>query len=374
MNNIEYKDGYIPDILIVDDIPANLALLGHILKNFGYKVRPVPNGTLALKVAEKEKPDLIFLDIMMPEMDGFEVCRKFKENKDLSDVPIIFISALNETNDIVKALEAGGSDYITKPFKAEEVKARAATHIKLYLQTKELQKANAEKDKFFSIIAHDLKSPFSNFLGVTQTLEEMLPVLSMDDIQSFASSMHKSATVLFRLLENLLQWSRIQRGLIPYEPMETPIKPIINEGVFMSQDAALKKEIEIIQKIPDDLNTFSDKNMLLTVIRNLTSNAVKFTPRGGKITISANNTDDNYVEIAVKDTGIGIPEIMAKNIFSIDVKTSRDGTEGEPSTGLGLLLCKEFVEKNGGKIRLESEENVGSTFYFTIPRKNYHNY
>ncbi|MEA5005963.1 MAG: hybrid sensor histidine kinase/response regulator [Rikenellaceae bacterium] len=374
MNNIEYKDGYIPDILIVDDIPANLALLGHILKNFGYKVRPVPNGTLALKVAEKEKPDLIFLDIMMPEMDGFEVCRKFKENKDLSDVPIIFISALNETNDIVKALEAGGSDYITKPFKAEEVKARAATHIKLYLQTKELQKANAEKDKFFSIIAHDLKSPFSNFLGVTQTLEEMLPVLSMDDIQSFASSMHKSATVLFRLLENLLQWSRIQRGLIPYEPMETPIKPIISEGVFMSQDAALKKEIEIIQKIPDDLNTFSDKNMLLTVIRNLTSNAVKFTPRGGKITISANNTDDNYVEIAVKDTGIGIPEIMAKNIFSIDVKTSRDGTEGEPSTGLGLLLCKEFVEKNGGKIRLESEENVGSTFYFTIPRKNYHNY
>ncbi len=368
MNSIEFKDGYIPDILIVDDIPANLALLGHILKNIGYKVRPVPNGALALKVAEKEKPDLIFLDIMMPEMDGFEVCRRLKENKELSDVPIIFISALNETNDIVKALEAGGSDYITKPFKAEEVKARAATHIKLHLQTKELQKANAEKDKFFSIIAHDLKSPFSNFLGVTQTLEEMLPVLSMEDIQSFASSMHKSAIILFRLLENLLQWSRIQRGMIPFEPLETQIKPIISEGVFMSQEAANKKEIEIIMNIPEDLTTYSDRNMLLTVIRNLSSNAVKFTPRGGKIVISAYCTDDNYVEISVNDSGIGMPEIMSKNIFSIDVKSNRDGTEGEPSTGLGLLLCKEFVEKNGGKIRLDSEENVGSTFYFTIPR------
>lgn len=369
MNSIGLKDGYIPDILIVDDIPANLALLGHILKNFGYKVRPVPSGALALKVAEKEKPDLIFLDIMMPEMDGFEVCRRLKENKDLSDVPIIFISALNDTNDIVKALEAGGSDFITKPFKAEEVKARAATHIRLHLQTKELQKANAEKDKFFSIIAHDLKSPFSNFLGVTQTLEEMLPVLSMEDIQAFATSMHKSATILFRLLENLLQWSRIQRGMIPYEPLEAQVKTLISEGVFMSLEGAKKKEIEIILDIPEDLNTYSDRNMLLTVVRNLTSNAVKFTPRGGKIIISANIIDDNYVEIAVKDSGIGMPESMANNIFSIDVKTNRDGTEGEPSTGLGLLLCKEFVEKNGGKIRLESEENVGSIFYFTIPRK-----
>jgi len=155
MSNDYVSSQNIPNILIVDDVPANLILLGHILKNLGYKVRPVPNGMLALKVAEKEKPDLILLDVMMPDMDGFEVCRRLKEDQNLSDVPIIFISALSDTNDIIKALTCGGADYIAKPFHAEEVKARVATHLKLYQQSKELQKINAEKDKFFSIIAHD---------------------------------------------------------------------------------------------------------------------------------------------------------------------------------------------------------------------------
>ncbi|HON54492.1 MAG TPA: hybrid sensor histidine kinase/response regulator [Bacteroidales bacterium] len=366
MNNIDFKDGYIPDILIVDDMPANLVLLGHILKNVGYKVRPVPNGQLALKVAEKEKPDLIFLDIMMPEMDGFEVCRKFKENPDLNDIPIIFISALNDTENIVKALNSGGSDYITKPFKAEEVRARAATHIKLYLQAKELLKANAEKNKFFSIIAHDLKSPFSNFLAVTQTLEEMLPQLTTDEIRSFASSMHKSATILYRLLENLLQWSRIQRGLITYEPREFQINSLITESVSMYKDTAKNKEIEISLYVPENLKAYADVNMLQTVVRNLLSNSIKFTPRGGKIFINAKTLDEEYIEISIRDTGIGMPPAIADNLFRIDVKTNRDGTEGEPSTGLGLLLCKEFVEKNKGKIYLESEENAGTTFHFTV--------
>jgi len=369
MNSIDLKDGYQPDILIIDDMPANLALLGHILKNIGYRVRPVPNGQLALKVAEKEKPDLIFLDIMMPDMDGFEVCRKFKENPELNDIPIIFISALNDTENIVKALNSGGSDYITKPFKAEEVRARAATHIKLYLQAKELLKANAEKDRFFSIIAHDLKSPFSNFLGVTQTLEEMLPQLTMDEIREFASSMRKSATTLYRLLENLLQWSRIQRGLIPYEPKELQVNSLIAECVSMFKDTAKNKEIKIFLDIPENLKVYADENMLQTVVRNLLSNALKFTPRGGKIFINAETLDEEYIEVSIRDTGIGMPLSIVNNLFRIDVKTNRDGTEGEPSSGLGLLLCKEFVEKNKGKIYLESEENIGTTFHFTVARK-----
>ncbi len=341
--------------------------MGHILKDIGYKVRPVPNGTLALKVAEKEKPDLVLLDIMMPDMDGFEVCRRFKEDPNLNDIPIIFISALNDTKDIVKALNSGGTDFITKPFQAEEVKARVANHLKLYQQKLDLQKINAEKNKFFSIIAHDLKSPFSAFLGITQMLEEVLPDLTKEEIQSFASNMRSSATTLFRLLENLLQWARIQQGLIPFVPKMEPLSLMVDESIFMISESAKNKEITVLNSISEDLEVFADKNMLQTIIRNLVSNAVKFTPKGGEIIISAKPTDNKMIEISVKDSGIGMPPSMASNLFRLDVKSNRSGTEGEPSTGLGLVLCKEFVEGHGGQIKVDSEEGKGSVFSFTLP-------
>ena len=367
MKNMYESPGYIPNILIVDDVLANLRLLDHILREKGYKVRPVTNGTLALQVAEKEKPDLVLLDIMMPDIDGFEVCRRFKENPKLSDVPIIFISALNDTKDIVKALTSGGADYITKPFKAEEVRVRVATHLNIYLQQKELQKLNAQKDKFFSIIAHDLRGPFSSFLGVTQLLDEMLPELSREEIRDFAASMRTSATNLYSLLENLLQWAKNQQGLTPFSPMKELLLSLVNESILTLLEPAKNKEIEIVNNIDGDIEVFADKNMLQTVIRNLVSNAIKFTPKGGNITLSAKANSASDVEISVKDSGIGMNETMVNNLFQLDAKTNRPGTEGEMSTGIGLLLCKDFVETHGGEIRVESEEGKGSVFHFNIP-------
>jgi len=358
---------YIPNILIVDDVPANLRLLDHILRDKGYKVRPVPNGTLALQVAEKEKPDLILLDVMMPDIDGFEVCRRLKENPKLNDIPIIFISALNDTNDIVKALTAGGADFITKPFKAEEVRVRVETHLNLYFQKKELQRINAEKDRFFSIIAHDLRGPFSSFLGVTQLLDEKLSELTKEDIQDFAASMRISATNLFSLLENLLQWAKIKQGLIPFEPTNMLLFKIAEESIVNVHEPAKNKGIEIVNDIEDGVEVYADKNMLQTVIRNLVSNAIKFTPKGGKISINAKVGEDKTAEISVKDSGIGMNQTMVANLFRLDVRTNRPGTEGEASTGLGLILCKDFIEKQGGKIWVESEEGKGSVFYFTVP-------
>lgn len=367
MNNKIEQPGYIPNILIVDDVLANLRLLDHILREKGYKVRPVPNGTLALQVAEKEKPDLVLLDIMMPDIDGFEVCRRFKENPKLSDIPIIFISALNDTKDIVKALTSGGADYITKPFKAEEVRVRVATHLNIYFQQKELQKVNAQKDKFFSIIAHDLRGPFSSFLGVTQLLDEMLPELSRDEIRDFAVNMRSSATNLYSLLENLLQWAKNQQGLIPFTPIKEVLLTLINESILTFHEPAKNKGIEIVNNIDGKIEVFADKNMIQTVIRNLVSNAIKFTPKGGNITLSANANSENGVEVSVKDSGIGMDEVMVNNIFRLDAKTNRPGTEGEMSTGIGLLLCKDFVETHGGEIRVESEVGKGSVFRFNIP-------
>jgi signal transduction histidine kinase len=357
----------VPNILIVDDVPANLRLLDHILKDKGYKVRPVPNGTLALQVAEKEKPDIILLDVMMPDIDGFEVCRRIKENPKLNDVPIIFISALNDTNDIVKALTSGGADFITKPFKAEEVRVRVATHLNIYWQKKELQRLNAEKDKFFSIIAHDLRGPFSSFLGVTQLLDEKLSELTREDIQDFAASMRSSATNLFNLLENLLQWAKIKQGLIPFEPTNILLFKIAEESIVNVHEAAKNKGIGIVNNIGDSIEVYADKNMLQTVIRNLVSNAIKFTPRGGKIFLEAKDGKDQAVEVSVKDSGIGMNQVMVDNLFRLDVRTNRPGTEGEASTGLGLILCKDFIEKQGGQIWVESEEGKGSVFHFTVP-------
>ena len=230
-----------------------------------------------------------------------------------------------------------------------------------------LLKLNAEKDKFFSIIAHDLKGPFSGFLGLTEIMANNLPNLTMDEIQKISVNMRISATNLFRLLENLLEWARMQQGLIPFNPEIIRLLPVVDECINIVLGSAKNKGIEFNCDIPEDLHIIADSNMLQTILRNLASNAVKFTPKGGEIEVSAKINIDKSIEISVKDTGIGMSGTMVDILFGLNDKTNRKGTEGEPSTGLGLLLCKDFVEKHGGKIWVESEELKGSTFYFTIP-------
>ncbi|MFZ4402336.1 MAG: PAS domain-containing sensor histidine kinase, partial [Bacteroidales bacterium] len=233
-------------------------------------------------------------------------------------------------------------------------------------QNSDLQKLISEKDKFFSIISHDLRSPFNSFLGLTQIMAEELPSLTMEQLQKFADSMRKSATNLFRLLENLLEWSQIQQGIIPFNPEILDLHIVVKESIEMLLDAAEKKDIKMSYQIDNDLKIVGDNNMLQTIIRNLFSNAVKFTPLGGNINIAAKIVSDNTVEVSIKDTGIGIKEDRIASLFSLDVNSSRKGTEGELGSGLGLILCKEFVEKQGGKLWVESEEGTGSCFYFTL--------
>ena len=233
-------------------------------------------------------------------------------------------------------------------------------------KNEELQKLNAEKDKFFSIIAHDLRSPFNGFLGLTQLMAEELPTMTIDQLQKIAVSMRNSASKLFNLLENLLEWSRIQQGLIPFVPVNLELSQLIMDSTEIMLENANKKEINLSIDIPDNCNVFADKNMLQTIVRNLVSNAVKFTAKGGKINITVKSLSPDTIEVSINDTGIGMNKEFLENIFRIDTDTTRKGTEGESSTGLGLLLCKEFVEKNGGKLWAESEEGKGSIFYFTL--------
>jgi len=230
-----------------------------------------------------------------------------------------------------------------------------------------LRRINAEKDKFFSIIAHDLRGPFSGFMGLTNIMSEELPNLTMDEIQDLALTLKDSATTLHRLLENLLQWSHIQRGLMPFNPKAVQLRAIADESIALIVDSVREKEIEIINAISEGFIVFADIDMLQSIMRNVVSNAVKFTPKGGNVSLSAKATEDNSVEISIKDTGIGMSKVMVDNLFKLDAQTNRTGTEGEPSSGLGLLLCKEFIEKHSGKIWVESEEGKGSVFHLTFP-------
>lgn len=246
---------------------------------------------------------------------------------------------------------------------------RKKAESEIRLKNEELHRMNVEKDKFFSIIAHDLRSPFNGFLGLTELMVEDLPTMSMDDIKKIALIMRTSATNLFSLLGNLLDWSRLQRGLSTFSFESFLLKPKISESMVFVMDGANKKGITVSYDVPGDLEVYADRNMVAGMIRNIASNAVKFTNKGGNIAISAKPVADNFVEISIKDSGIGMNQEMIDHLFLLDVNTSRSGTEGEYSTGLGLILCKDFIEKHGGKLWVESEEEKGSTFRFTLPGK-----
>jgi PAS domain S-box-containing protein len=236
----------------------------------------------------------------------------------------------------------------------------------ILLKNEMLLAINAEKDKFFSIMAHDLKGPMSAFVSATEILTEDIQNMTLDEIREIMISMRTDASNLYKLLENLLEWSRLKRGVIEYNLEKLNLKSIVNSCIEALNSSALKKKININVTIPQEISITADRHMIETVVRNFVSNAIKFTPAGGLIFISASVSGDKTVEVIIRDTGIGMKPDLLNRLFFINEKTSRQGTDGEPSTGLGLMLCKEFIEKHGGLIRVESEEGKGSTFIFTL--------
>lgn len=232
---------------------------------------------------------------------------------------------------------------------------------------KNLKLINAEKDKFFSIIAHDLRSPFNGFLGLTDLLMNDLSSMEAEEIESFASNMNKSAYHLFSLLENLLEWSQMQNRLIKFNPTTVNLNDEISFILNTMEESFKGKDIKSSKNILHETTVLADKHMLNTVFRNLISNAFKFTPKGGKIEITSMVGTENNIEIAIKDSGIGMSEKIIQNLFSLSGKINRKGTDDEDSSGLGLLLVKDYLDKHNGKINVYSQEGVGSTFTISLP-------
>jgi len=227
---------------------------------------------------------------------------------------------------------------------------------------------NTVKDRFFSIIAHDLRSPLSCILGLSKMISEDISDFTTEQTQEIASNIHITADNLYHLLENLLEWAKVQQNLISVDLKPVKVLSVVQENVTLFADTFKNKNLGISINISKEIQVSADTNMMKTIVRNLISNAIKFTPQGGHIEISTKITNENEVEISIRDSGIGMgPEIL-KNLFCLDVSTCRKGTENESSTGFGLLLCKEFIEKLGGKISVESECGKGSDFHFSLPK------
>ncbi len=559
-------------ILVVDDDEFTRIKISRTLAYHKYTIFLANDGEQALKIVQTQSFDLILLDIILPGIDGFEICRRLMSNSATREIPIIFMTALTDVDDKVKGFELGAVDYITKPIQPEEMVARVNTHLRLRRLTgrlkeayareqqrrqlsdtlrevakivsstleqeqvfdlilsqlekvviyhrasiilldgerlqvvavhsdsgkivdpktitvsyyplnelvltekrpilipdtradtrwvsrgyplrvssfigapllmqdrpigllgisrtdgiayteddsqtvfafalqvamaventrlmeqmqieltertraeialqranQELIKLNADKDKFFSILAHDLKGPFMPLLGNLQLLMSSAEVWSQDEIRTMTSSMYISAKRVMSLLESILEWARLQMGRMSYNPSPLNLTEIVERNIYLMGDGALRKKLQLINQLEPFVAVEADESMIDTVFRNLLSNAIKFTPQGGQIILSTKlhpleggQPDDEppsprFVAVSVRDTGVGISQAEVEKIFTIGGHHSTIGTDEEQGTGLGLVICREMIHRHGGQIWVESEVGHGTTFTFTIP-------
>ncbi len=358
-----------PLILIVDDTLKNIQVLGNILRDKGYSISVATSGKQSLGLVKTEEPDLILLDIQMPEMDGFEVCEILKSNPDTKNIPVIFLTAVVDPEKIVHGFELGAVDYIMKPFNTAELAVRVATQIEIKQSREKLVELNATKDKFFSIIAHDLRNPFAGIMGLSELMETKLTEANLKaehELLKYNEMILSTTKSAFGLLNTLMEWARSQTGQITVNPQNISMKFLVANAIAIVQGNALNKNITIENKCREEDIVFADDTLTKTILRNLLANAIKFTHKNGKVIVSTQKKE-NFLEISVTDTGVGIDPKNIHKIFRIDSKFTCQGTEKEKGTGLGLILCKEFVEMQDGTIWVESELGKGSKFTFTLP-------
>ena len=370
-------------ILIVDDTKANLDLLCELLEAQGYSIAMAPNGDTALRIADRFKPDLILLDVMMPGIDGFEVCRRLKANPQTARIPVIFITAQNETESVVTGFEVGGVDYIAKPFHQEEVRVRVRTHLSNDHLARELSQKNDElthanrqiresaerKSAFLASMSHEIRTPITIIKGYVDNMLAGIGGELSDRHQQNLTRVTQSTDHLMDLVNDILDLSKIEAGRMDMETEPFEVKDLVADCCVEAR-RLVQSGVELTWTIADDIGQGrTDRGRARQILTNLLSNAAKFT-EAGEITVHAHREDarkgDPTFVISVSDTGIGIPQDHLEAIFD-EFRQVKGSDRQHKGTGLGLAITKKLTKLLGGTIEVASELGKGSTFTVTIP-------
>lgn len=362
-----------PTVLIVDDNSNNVKIIALALQPLNFKLVIATSGKTAIEMVEKTRPDLVLLDVMMPGMDGYETCRIIKSKEENTNLPVIFLTALTDKENTLKGFENGGVDYITKPFNKDELISRVKTHLELKLTRDELEETskylyslNSVKDKLFSVIGHDLRSPLGSVKMYLEYLSESLDELTKEQLHGTFDNLVKTVDEVFSLLENLLGWAKSQSGNLSINKELIDLYDLTSNVYSLNKGNLKFKNLKFNVNIAPDTTIFADIISMRSVFRNLLSNAIKFTPEGGTISINSEIVD-GFVVIEFKDTGIGIPEENIEKIFDSTQHISTFGTNSEVGSGLGINLCKDFTQKNGGELWVKSIVGQGTSFFLRLP-------
>ena len=364
------------DILVVDDTPVNLKLISDLLTKDGYRVRAARDGNMALTSALSKPPELILLDIKMPDMDGYEVCAQLKNDPSTRDVPIIFISALNDTEDIVKAFEAGGVDYVTKPFKFREVLARVENQLTLARQRQEIQlmrqqeseyyeTINRMRDRFIQAATHDLKNPIALIVGYAGLLKGHETIEADIELMTYVAGIQNGTLRLRNLVTDLLDIAQMESGVqLNLTPGSS--HHLIEASVSEFAVIAEQKGLEICVDPGEDALIIMDEKWLQRALDNLIANAIKYTDPGGTIDIRAEPQSD-HILIVVEDNGIGIPEADIPHLFDPFYRVREKRHKEIEGSGLGLTIVKSIIDQHNGSIQIISEPSAGSRFEIALP-------
>jgi two-component system sensor histidine kinase/response regulator len=361
-------------ILVVDDNPLNLKVLDEHFRTFGFQIFVSKSGASAIDICKSELPDIVLLDIMMPLMDGFQVIDELKKDATTSEIPIIFLTARTQTNDIIKGFNKGAVDYIMKPFNPEELTARVNTHLKmkemmvrLETQNKKLIELNNEKNHFLGIAAHDMKNPIFSISMLAKSIRDDKNI-NREDVEDFTNDIITTSDRMLLLIKDLLDINAIEQGLMKFNIESFDLLENLSSICDIYTQNANLKQIKLhFEPKNDSYIINSDRRAITQILDNLLSNAIKFSPFGKNIVLEILDFE-NKIQISVLDEGPGISSEDMLKLFGKFTKLSALPTADESSTGLGLSIAKQYVEALCGKIWCESILGQGAKFIFELPK------